>query len=626
MLVFATIATVQEWRRHNALQATHDLYGYIREAAIFIDEFQLERGLSAGFQSSKGRKFREELSAQRPRVDRQVQQLKDLLATPQFAAMHRQTRNYLASVHDDLVQRLSLLAAIRRDVDTGQNDNAYFRYFTEINTRMLLSFNGVADELAEASLSPYIESLNALLWLQEYAGQERAIVNAALAAGKFTLQDLRLTEGIIARQQLHETLFRNVIGAGVFINDFDTAMADPAIAQVYALRAATGGTKGYAMALGVAPADNILSRNPEQWFETTTRRIDAINKISRNIWQALDRQLTELVDNAYWHAQIITWSALASLVFCLYASRHVSKRLFVGISKITDTIENMAEKGHLETPLHDADDDEIGIMVRSLKKLSAAHESTDTAASIKQFDLAAEALKADESNKAKTEFLARMNHELRTPLNAILGYAQLLQSENGLTDEQAHEIGAILRAGEHLLALINEILDLARIEAGRIAFNKETVALQYILDTCLELVTPAAARKQINISCDIDPQNEILFYTDATRLKEVLLNLLSNAVKYNRDGGSVRIGGESTGNGNFRVSIADSGAGLTADSIARLFKPFERLAAQYSDVEGTGMGLVITKRIVEEMGGAIGVESVPGKGSTFWLELPVMPA
>ncbi|NVD99750.1 ATP-binding protein [Massilia sp. BJB1822] len=228
---------------------------------------------------------------------------------------------------------------------------------------------------------------------------------------------------------------------------------------------------------------------------------------------------------------------------------------------------------------------------------------------------------AKSANQAKSAFLSSMSHELRTPLNAILGFAQILTSEKlPSTLAQKREFaGHILKSGRHLLTLINEILDLAKIESGAVALSLEPVALEEILQECDDMVRPLASGRGIRLLFPADSRVHVV--ADRTRLKQILLNLLSNAIKYNRDGGAVVVDSSPSGPSLVRISVQDTGMGLRPEQMKMLFQPFNRLGQESGAEEGTGIGLVVTKRLVELMGGVIGATSSPGVGSMFWVEL-----
>jgi signal transduction histidine kinase/ActR/RegA family two-component response regulator len=232
---------------------------------------------------------------------------------------------------------------------------------------------------------------------------------------------------------------------------------------------------------------------------------------------------------------------------------------------------------------------------------------------------------AEHANKAKSSFLSRMSHDLRTPLNAILGFTQLLVLKpERLSTEQLTEYTAyILKAGEHLLALVDEVLDLAKIESGAMTLSLEPVALGNLLKECHELIEPLSAQRNINLT--IDYENSLLVLADQTRLKQVLVNLLSNAIKYNRNAGSVTVFCSRCENDMVRITVQDTGSGLSEEQVNQLFQPFNRLGRESGQIEGTGIGLVVTKSLVELMNGRIGVNSKVDSGSAFWIELPLAP-
>jgi PAS domain S-box-containing protein len=233
---------------------------------------------------------------------------------------------------------------------------------------------------------------------------------------------------------------------------------------------------------------------------------------------------------------------------------------------------------------------------------------------------------AEKANLAKSDFLSSMSHELRSPLNAILGFAQLLESTSPLpTASQKENITQILQAGWHLLKLINEVLDLAVVESGQVSVSPEPTSLGEVISECKAMMEPQTQQRGIRMTF---PQLDIPYYVkaDRTRVKQVLINLLSNAIKYNREQGTVEVKCTVTSPERIRISVKDTGAGLPPEKMTQLFQPFNRLGQESSAEEGTGIGLVMSKRLVELMKGVIGVESTVGVGSVFWFELLLTPA
>jgi PAS domain S-box-containing protein len=270
-----------------------------------------------------------------------------------------------------------------------------------------------------------------------------------------------------------------------------------------------------------------------------------------------------------------------------------------------------------KVPLHNAQGRVIGL-------LGTYHDIT--ARRRTELDLLSAKEAAEQANRAKSEFLSRMSHELRTPLNAILGFSQLLQADaaNRLTPSDKESVDEIHRAGQHLLELISEVLDLSRIEVGKLQLNLEAVDAACAVRDSITLLDGLASRHQVSIAFSGCTENEPMVRADKLRLRQVLVNLLNNAIKYNRRGGEVDITCDTTDDEMLRISVADTGPGIPGEQMHRLFRPFDRLDADRRGIDGTGIGLVITKELVEMMGGELGVSSPPGDGCTFWITLPLL--
>ena len=280
------------------------------------------------------------------------------------------------------------------------------------------------------------------------------------------------------------------------------------------------------------------------------------------------------------------------------------------------------------TALRDVQDAIIGYLLigtdnTARKQAEAERAQLDQVLQDKNTELESAKFVAEKANLAKSDFLSSMSHELRTPLSAILGFAQLIESGSPLpTPTQKRSIDQILHAGWYLLELINEILDLALIESGKLSLSLEPVSLDDLLHECRAMIEPQAQKRGISLAF---PQFETTYFVkaDRTRVKQVLINLLTNAIKYNRVDGTVVVDCIAISPGRIRICVEDSGEGLTPEKLAQLFQPFNRLGQETNAEEGTGIGLVVAKRLIEFMGGTIGMESTVGKGSVFWIEQPL---
>lgn len=364
--------------------------------------------------------------------------------------------------------------------------------------------------------------------------------------------------------------------------------------------------------------------NGSQWLEESTKAIDTALAISQVIGEMSKISTGNKRKNANINVGISLVLVLALLGFLLFFFQELLKfvrkteNINAGLKRLAsgDLSRRIMIPGNEDESGPDARPmDEIDFMGVNINKMAASLE-------VQSNNLRVAMEEADKANQAKSEFLSSMSHELRTPMNAILGFGQMLEinPKEPLTAEQKNCVDHIMGGGNHLLELIDQVLDLATIEAGKLKISLEEIELDKVCRESLALIEKSARDRGLNIESDVEESHCIK--ADYTRFKQVLLNLLSNAVKYNREGGRILLASKDVPDNIVRISVTDTGAGIPPDLRDRLFEPFNRLGRESSDIKGTGVGLTITKQLVEAMDGHIGLESEVEKGSTFWVEFP----
>ena len=408
----------------------------------------------------------------------------------------------------------------------------------------------------------------------------------------------------------------------------------PAVVSVTALRDAQNAIIGYLL-IGT---DNTARKQVEAEQKRLAQRLRDYQFYTRSLFEAnIDALITTdpsgIITDVNKQMEALTGCTRDELIgapFMNYFTdperAEMSIKLVLGNNKVTDyELTARARDGketvvsYNATTFYDRD--------RKLQGMFAAardvteRKRLDQVLQEKNVELESARSVAESANLAKSDFLSSMSHELRSPLNAILGFAQLMESAAPAPSEvQKESITQILQAGWHLLKLINEILDLAVIESGKLSLSPESVCLADVMAECQAMMEPQALPLAIRMTFPVFDE-PVFVKADRTRLKQIVINLLSNAIKYNKKQGSVTVSCAGSGPERIRISVADTGVGLAPDKMAQLFQPFNRLGQEASGITGTGIGLVVTKRLVEQMKGVLGVESTLGVGSVFWCEL-----
>ena len=409
-------------------------------------------------------------------------------------------------------------------------------------------------------------------------------------------------------------------------------VATAAAADASALRRASRAVARAAGALDASPelgterpaeiraAGDAFDSDPATFREDLTKSLTAAIVAQ----QAVAAGNSDELDSALTHALLLGLFGLAGTALTLFFFGADIRRSVVRPIRAVTAGARRLGHGDLSSRVPETGVDDVKALARALNSMAVSLDARRKTLDTQHAQIANSRAETDRATTAKNEFLSRMSHELRTPLNAILGFAQLLELDD-LDARQRDNVAHIVSGGHHLLDLINEVLEISRIETGSMNPVIEPVNALATVQEAIELVGPLAAQRGIELSAPSSIHGNVWIAADLQRLKQILLNLLANAVKYNRDGGSVSVSIKNLGD-RARIEVTDTGQGIPQDQLPKLFIPFERLGAEATGVEGTGLGLVLALRLAEAMNGTLGVESQPWIGSTFHIELPLAEA